>query len=188
MVFEQVETGNHVKVWYKGTLEDGSVFDSTEEHGEPLEFDVGRQQMIPGFEKAMMGMKVGEEKKIHLTTDDAYGNRDERLVQKIPLKNFPKGDFKEEQMLMLQTPDGYPIQAVVKKLEKDTITLDMNHPLAGKALNFQIKLLEISEGGKDTGCGCGCDSCGEDHGCGCGAEHDHDDHCDCGCDCEEHKK
>ncbi len=152
-----VEQGNHVKVEYTGTFDDGTVFDSSAEHeGEPLGFDVGASQVVPGFEQAMIGMEEGEEKEFHLDPADAYGERDERLIKPIPRDQFPPGDIQEGMMIMLGTPQGERFPATIAQISDEEITLDLNHPLAGKALNFKVKLLEISEGHGDS---CGCDEC-----------------------------
>nr|MDO8111894.1 peptidylprolyl isomerase [Candidatus Sigynarchaeota archaeon] len=169
-----VKDGNQVSVTYTGTLEDGTVFDSSDKHdGEPLVFIAGAGMIIPGFDAAIMNMEKGEEKEITLQPKDAYGDYDPKAIQRIPKNKFPK-DFapKEGQMLQLGTPDGERFMAKVVKIEKDTITLDMNHELAGKVLKFKFKVVEYGEPDErwEHSCGPGCgDSCGSS--C-CGHDHD----------------
>ena len=135
-----IKKGDKVKVEYKGTLDDGSVFDSSEGH-EPLEFEVGAGQVIPGFENAVVGMKVGESKKIHIEAKDAYGESDPKLMKKIPKEEFPKDmELKKGIMLGMETQQG-PLAATVVEVAEKEVTIDLNHPLSGKALNFEIKVV-----------------------------------------------
>ena len=140
----KVEKGNNVKVHYTGTLTDGQQFDSSRDRGETLNFTVGTGQMIAGFDSAVMGMEVGEVKDITISPDQAYGERLEEAVQPVSRQNFPE-DFKVEVGAMVQgsTAEGMPIQAVIVGEDEENIILDMNHPLAGKELNFNIELVEI---------------------------------------------
>lgn len=138
-----VEKGNFVTVEYEGKLEDGSVFDSTEKHGEPLSFEAGVGQMIRGFDNAVLGMKVGEKKKVTLSPQEAYGEYNPTYVLNIPKENFPP-EIKEGMMIGLPTPMGQ-IPAVIKKISESEVTLDLNSPLAGKTLIFDIKIINISK-------------------------------------------
>lgn len=142
----KVEKGNNVKVHYTGTLEDGQEFDSSRKRGETLNFTVGTGQMIPGFDSAVEGMAVGEIKDVTLDPTQAYGNRTEDAVMPVSRKNFPD-DFVVEIGAMVQgsTAQGMPVQAVIMGEDEENIILDMNHPLAGKSLNFNIELVEIGE-------------------------------------------
>jgi len=142
----KVEKGNNVKVHYTGTLEDGQEFDSSRKRGETLNFTVGTGQMIPGFDSAVEGMTVGEIKDVTLDPTQAYGNRTEDAVMPVSRKNFPD-DFVVEIGAMVQgsTAQGMPVQAVIMGEDEENIILDMNHPLAGKSLNFNIELVEIGE-------------------------------------------
>ena len=108
--------GKKVRVNYIGTFDDGTVFDSSVERGEPLEFTCMAGMMIPGFDAAVNEMAVGETKKVHIPAADAYGERDEQLVQRIPKENVP---------------------------DVDDVVFDMNHEMAGKDLNFEITLEEV---------------------------------------------
>jgi len=138
-----VESGDTVKAHYTGTLEDGSVFDSSEGR-EPLEFEVGKGNIIPGFENAVYGMKTGDKKTITIPVDQAYGQRREEMVGKIPKAQFPPEMALEiGQTLQLPQPDGRAMPAVILDVDDSTVTLDANHPLAGKALIFDIEIIEI---------------------------------------------
>lgn len=137
--------GDKVKVHYTGKLEDGTVFDSSKER-EPIEFTIGEGEVISAFENAVTGMEEGEEKDIHIPVDEAYGKRNEELIQEVERERFAKDlELKEGQGLQLKTQDGQKILVVVKKITDDKVTLDANHPLAGEDLNFEIKLMEISQ-------------------------------------------
>ena len=142
-VEKTVKNGDKVKVDYTGTYDDGKVFD-TSEGKEPLQFEVGAKHVIPGFDKAIEGMKVGEDKTITLTPTEAYGERNEKLVQEVPVGGFPK-DIKVEKGLALQLRDkqGRMLMALVKEVKGDKAIVDLNHPLAGKNLNFKLKLVAI---------------------------------------------
>jgi FKBP-type peptidyl-prolyl cis-trans isomerase 2 len=140
-----VKKGDNIKVEYVGTLSDGTVFDSTDKHGEPLEFEAGSGQLIAGFDDAVIGMNVGEEKEINLEPSDAYGDHNPQLIKKVPRTQLPKNEELDKgMMLMLTLPDGMQLSASIIELDDDSVTLDLNHPLAGKALNFKIKVVDIS--------------------------------------------
>ena len=135
--------GKKVKVHYTGTLDDGEKFDSSLDRGEPLAFTCMAGQMIPGFDKAVRDMQVGETVKIRLEPADAYGERNPDAVQTVPKAQIGNLDgFQPGDTVMLQTRDGRPVQAVLAARDDKTVTFDFNHPMAGKALNFEIELLE----------------------------------------------
>lgn len=138
-----VKNGDKVKVEYEGTFNDGTVFDSSEKCGAPLEFEVGAGQIIPGIENAVMGMEKGEEKEFKLEPADAYGDRNPQLVQKIPKDQLPK-EVMPGMMLMIGLPNGVQIPVKVTDVTDEEVTIDLNHPLAGKVLNFKIKIVDIS--------------------------------------------
>jgi FKBP-type peptidyl-prolyl cis-trans isomerase 2 len=140
-----VKKGDKVKIEYEGTFDDGTVFDSSEKHGQPLEFEIGKGQVIPGFENAIIGMEKGKEKKIKIKPADAYGEYREEMKKDIPRSVFPE-EMKLEpgKVVGLQTPDGMRIGAVIKEANADKVVVDLNHPMAGKTLNFRIKVLEIA--------------------------------------------
>jgi FKBP-type peptidyl-prolyl cis-trans isomerase 2 len=141
-----VKSGDKVKVDYTGTLEDGTVFDSSThgDHSHPLEFEAGSGQVIKGFDKAVIGMEVGQEKEVKISPEEAYGERREELMKEMPRSNLPEGKEPEAgMMLAMSTPDGRQIPVRIAEVKDDNVILDMNHPLAGKTLIFKIKLLEI---------------------------------------------
>ena len=138
-----VKKGNRVKIQYTGSLNDGTIFDKSKE-GEPLGFTVGSGQVIPGFDKAVEGMKLNEEKKVTLKPEDAYGKRDETAIREVPKNSLPE-NFKPEKgmMIRLQDQTGRPIPGTVTDITENNITVDLNHPLAGKDLTFDIKVIGI---------------------------------------------
>ena len=141
----EIKQGDKVKVEYTGKLEDGTVFD-TSEGREPLQFEVGAKQVIPGFEKAIEGMKKDDEKTFTLKADEAYGEPKPELSQEIPKDKLPKEpEPKEGMMLSVGTPDGRQMPARIAKVSEDKVTIDLNHPLAGKELTFEVKVVGVNE-------------------------------------------
>jgi len=138
-----IKDGDTIKIDYTGTLDDGTVFDSSEDHGEPLEFTVGARQVIPGFEDAVRGMEVGEEKTFRIEASEAYGAHDPNLTQAFP-RSALQSDTEVEvgMIIMLGTTDGQEMPAMITELTEETIIIDVNHPLAGQALTFSIKIIE----------------------------------------------
>ncbi|MBO7674758.1 MAG: peptidylprolyl isomerase [Atopobiaceae bacterium] len=135
--------GKKVKVHYVGTLDDGTKFDSSRDRGEPLAFTCMAGQMIAGFDAAVRDMEVGDTVTIRLEPEDAYGPRRMDLVQTMPLAQLPGAEkLIVGQRVMLGTPTGQPLQATVTDKTDTAITFDMNHEMAGKALTFEIELLE----------------------------------------------
>ena len=135
--------GNKVKVRYTGTFDDGATFDSSEGH-DPLEFEVGGGQVIPGFDKAVLGMKVGESKKVRIPEADAYGVHNPEMVIESDLGQFEEGLNPEVgQQFQTEMEDGQPVILTVVEVEGEKVVLDANHPMAGKDLNFEIELVEI---------------------------------------------
>jgi FKBP-type peptidyl-prolyl cis-trans isomerase 2 len=140
-----IKKGDTVKVEYEGTLEDGTVFDSTEKHGEPICFEVGSGQLIPGFDSAIEGMKKGQKKEIKIKPEDAYGEHNPELLKQIPRDQLPEDEKLEVgMMLMLTLPNGMQFTAMVAELDDESVTIDLNHPLAGKKLNFKIKVIDVT--------------------------------------------
>jgi peptidylprolyl isomerase len=166
--------GNRVKVDYTGTLDDGTVFDSSEgKH--PLEFIAGEGQLIKGFDDAVIGMEEGEEKEITIAPEEAYGQRREDLVQVVPKEAFgDKVEPKEGQQLMLRAPTGHQMMATVTKVEGENVTLDMNHPLVGKTLHFKVKVVGVEEVSAEELAAaeeaCSCHDCGDHCSTACGHE------------------
>jgi FKBP-type peptidyl-prolyl cis-trans isomerase 2 len=140
-----VKKGDTIKVEFEGKLEDGTVFDSSENYEDALEFEVGGGQLMEGFEDAVVGMEEGDEKEFQLNPDDAYGEYNEELIKKVPKDQLPQDrEIKEGLILVLGLPNGIQIPAQIVGVADDTVTIDLNHPLAGKVLNFKIKVLEIA--------------------------------------------
>jgi peptidylprolyl isomerase len=140
----QAKTGDTVKIHYTGTLDDGTQFDSSAGR-DPLEFTLGSGQVIPGFDKAVEGMAVGDEKTVNIQPEDAYGPRNDQMVQEVP-KNALPDDLEPEAGMGLQArgQDGQVLNLTVISVGDDSITVDGNHPLAGQNLNFDIQLVEIA--------------------------------------------
>jgi len=137
------KSGDTVKIHYTGTLDNGTQFDSSEGR-EPLEFALGGGQVIPGFDKAVDGMAVGESKTVTIPAKEAYGQRHEQLVQEVPRSALPEEMEPAVGMqLQSQSPDGQVMNLVVTEVADESITVDANHPLAGQALTFAIELVAI---------------------------------------------
>lgn len=135
--------GDNVKIHYKGTLQDGTVFDSSEGR-DPLGFTLGSGQVIPGFDEAVMGMSEGEAKNVTIPVDKAYGQRNDELVMPVPLSQVP-ADLNPEvgQQLQMGGPNGQPVMVKVVDVTDEHIMLDANPPLAGEDLVFDIELVAI---------------------------------------------
>jgi len=139
----QAKSGDTVKIHYTGTLDDGTQFDSSSGR-EPLEFEVGSGQVIPGFEKAVEGMAVGDTKTVNIPAKDAYGPRHDEMIQEVPKSALP--DDVEPQVgmgLQARRADGAMLDLTITEVGEESITVDGNHPLAGQALNFDLELVEI---------------------------------------------
>ena len=136
--------GNKVKVHYTGKLNDGTVFDSSENR-EPLEFVLGDGNMIQGFDSAVQGMELGSNKSVVIPSTEAYGEKREDMMVDIPIDQVP-ADIKPEvgMDLSIQNQNGQPMPVKVVHVDETKITLDANHPLAGQDLNFDITLVEIN--------------------------------------------
>ncbi len=159
-----VKKGEWIKVEYEGTFDDGTVFDSTQMNGgTPLKFQVGVGQLIKGFDNSVINKNLGDEYSIRLEPSEAYGEHKEGMTQRVPKSQFPKGiDLQPGLMLMVMGPQGQ-IPASIKSIEEKEVIIDLNHPMAGKVLNFKIKIIETNcEPDPPSMCGCGCD-CGPDN-------------------------
>ena len=140
---KEVENNNTIALHYTGTLNDGETFDSSEGR-EPLEFEVGTGMVIPGFDKAVIGMKVDETKKFTIPAEEAYGEAKEELVYEVPKASIPESlNPSVGQRLVSSLEDGRQIPVTVSDVSDETITLDANHPLAGQDLTFDIKIVSI---------------------------------------------
>ena len=142
MAQEQAKTGDTVRIHYTGTLNDGSVFDSSEGR-DPLEFTLGEGQVIPGFEEAVAGMAVGEEKTVTIPADEAYGRTRQELVLTVPRAQLPAGMSPSvgQQLQLMQGTEAFVV--TVREVRDDAVVLDANHPLAGQDLTFELSLVEI---------------------------------------------
>jgi peptidylprolyl isomerase len=140
----QVKSGDTIKVHYTGKLDDGTVFDSSHERS-PLEFTIGDERIIPGFEEALTGMKLNESKTVHIPSDKAYGPYYNELCMEVEKTQFPPHVNPElGQQLQIPRSDGQTVMFVVTHITEKTITLDANHPLAGKDLTFDLQVVEIN--------------------------------------------
>lgn len=146
----KIQKGSKVKLDYTGKLEDGSVFDTSkhEEHSHPLEFVAGEGQVVAGFDSAVMGMEKGEKKTFTLEPKDAYGMPNPEMYKPFPKDKLPKEqEVKPGMALVFQSPEGQQIPVLVKDVNETEVILDMNHPLAGKTLTFEIEILSVGEVG-----------------------------------------
>ena len=140
----QAKSGDKVRLHYKGTLQDGTEFDSSEGR-DPLEFTIGSGQIIPGLDQAIPGMEVGEKKVVTVPADQAYGQPQDNARQDFPRSEMPHDiPLELDMQLMLQAPEGQQIPVRVVAITDDSVTLDANHPLAGKDLTFAIELVSIA--------------------------------------------
>lgn len=139
----QAQAGNTIRMHYTGTFSDGAVFDSSEGR-DPLEFQLGAGQIIPGLDRAIAGMTVGEKKQVTVAPADAYGERDDTRIQEVPRAQLPE-DLPTEPgtQLAMRTPEGHTMPVTVAAATDDTVTLDANHPLAGRELTFDVEIVEI---------------------------------------------
>jgi peptidylprolyl isomerase len=159
---EKIENGLYVSVDYKGTLQNGEIFD-TSQGGQPLEVQMGGGQLIEGFERELMGMSLNDKKEFTLSPEDAYGQRDDSLN-----RDFARADFPPEMeprvgmTIALQTPEGSQMPGRITHLDEEKLSVDLNHPLAGESLTFEIEVLGISSSPTQSHAGCGCGS-----GCDC---------------------
>ena len=143
----QAKQGDTVKVHYTGRFKDGTVFDSSTGR-EPLEFQLGAGQVIPGFDAGVTGMNVGDKREVQIPAEQAYGPYHAELAGEMDRKNLPE-DLTPEVGMVLQMmhPSGMPFNVTVVEVKDDTITLDANHPMAGKDLIFDLELVDVGNGG-----------------------------------------
>jgi len=141
----QIKAGDTVAIHYTGTLLDGTVFDSSNGR-DPLEFVVGSGQVIPGLDSALPGMAVGDKKKVEIACADAYGPINPAMRQAVPREGIP-ADIPLDigTQLQMQTSDGQALPVIVVEADEATVTLDANHPLAGKDLIFDIEIMRIGD-------------------------------------------
>ena len=137
------KSGDQVKVHYKGTFDDGTVFDSSEGR-EPLAFQVGSGQVIKGFDLAVTGLEVGESRTVKIEPKDGYGEHNPEMLIKFPIEQVPADMNPQVGMpLQIQDQNGQPHNVVVHEVTAEHIVLDANHPMAGKVLNFDVTLVEV---------------------------------------------
>ena len=136
-------SGDTVRVHYTGRLDDETVFDSSEGRA-PLSFTLGSGQVVPGFERAVSGLEVGESRTVRMEPAEAYGPHRDELVLTVPHDAFPDGTPPQTgQRLQLGLQGGGTVNAEVTDVGEDVVTLDANHPLAGQALTFDVTLIEV---------------------------------------------
>ncbi len=167
--------GKSVAVHYVGTLDDGTKFDSSRDRNEPLRFTCMAGQMIAGFDAAVRDMEVGQTVNVRLEPAEAYGERRDDMIISVPIANMPGAENAQVGMrVVLGGPMGQPMPATVYAMDDTTITFDLNHEMAGKALNFEIELLEVSEDEEEHHC---CHGRGHGEGGCCRGEgrHHHED-------------
>lgn len=136
------QSGETVRVHYRGTLADGSEFDSSAGR-DPLMFTLGEDAVIPGFESAVAGLAVGESATVTLGVEDAYGPRTDEALQEVPLEAFGEMEPVAGMVVGLNGPNGEQLAATIAEVGDESVTLDFNHPLAGQELTFEITLVEI---------------------------------------------
>jgi FKBP-type peptidyl-prolyl cis-trans isomerase 2 len=137
-----IESGQTVSVHYVGKLDDGTEFDNSRLRGEAISVEVGSGTLIAGFDTALLGMTVGETKSFKINSEDAYGEVNPEAFHTVPHSQFPPGhDFVLDEVVQGQSADGQPVMARISGLGEEEVTLDFNHPLAGKTLNFEIEVL-----------------------------------------------
>ncbi len=139
----EVKSGDTVSIHYTGTLADGTTFDSSQGR-DPLQFTVGSGQIIPGLDKALPGMSVGDTKTVNVPAEEAYGTADPNARQSVPRDQIPANiPLDPGTQLQVQTPQGQVVNVTVAEVSDETVVLDANHPLAGKDLTFAIELVAI---------------------------------------------
>jgi len=139
----EVKNGDTIKIHYRGTLDDGTVFDSSEGR-EPLQFEVGSGMVIPGFDNGVLGMTIGQKKTINIPVEEAYGPVQDEMFMEFPIDRFP-ADMKPEvgMSLNMSNGSGQAIPVVIAEVLDEVVVLDANHPLAGEDLTFDLELVEI---------------------------------------------
>jgi peptidylprolyl isomerase len=156
---DEIKRGDTISVNYTGTFESGEVFDSSEGNS-PLKFTVGAGQLIKGFDDAVVGMKRGDKKKVTIAPENAYGERRDDHVVDFPAANIPEDmEMTAGTVVQLSDESGRAFPAVVTEVTDDVVKMDVNHPLAGKTLIFDIEIAETGLESDIPGCGGSCGSC-----------------------------
>ena len=164
---KKVENGLFVSIQYTGTLESGEVFDSSQGR-QPLEVEIGTGRVLKEFETALLGMALNEKKVFTLAAEDAYGERKDDLKHTFARADLPaEADPKVGDVMRLSTADGQQFPARIAEADEEKVVVDLNHPLAGQALTFEVEVVGISDTQTQApmGCGSGCDCSSE--GCDC---------------------
>ncbi len=139
----QAQQGDKVTVHYTGKLDNGEIFDSSRER-DPLQFEVGSGQVIPGFDRAVEGLAVGESREVRLEPEEAYGEPREDLVVDVPAEQFPdEAEPQVGQQVQVQVAPGQARIATIRDVSDGSVRLDLNHPLAGEPLNFDVEIVGI---------------------------------------------
>jgi peptidylprolyl isomerase len=140
----QAQPGTTVSIHYTGTLSDGTTFDSSEGR-DPLTFKMGEGEIIPGLESALSGMEVGDKKQVTIASEEAYGPHRPEAIQQVPRESVPDHiPLDLGTQLQVQTPDGRALPVTVTEVTEEQVTLDANHPLAGKDLIFDVELVSVA--------------------------------------------
>ena len=149
----QAKEGDEVQVHYTGKLEDGTVFDTSQD-GDPLSFTIGENRVIPGFESAVVGMEPGDTKTTEIEPEQAYGEHRDDMVMELDRDQIPE-DVEPDvgQQLQLRLENGQTVPVLITALGEETVTIDANHPLAGRTLIFEIELVDVSANGTAGGGG-----------------------------------
>jgi FKBP-type peptidyl-prolyl cis-trans isomerase 2 len=137
-----------IKFNYTGKLDNGEVFDTSkhDDHQHPIEFEAGKGMIIPGLEKELVKMKKGDKKTIKVKADEAYGQPQETLIRELPKGPVPEGmKLEKDAVIYLKTPQGQPLPAKIVEVKDETVVLDLNHPLAGKDLTFEVEVVEVTK-------------------------------------------
>jgi peptidylprolyl isomerase len=160
-----IENGLFVSVDYKGTLDNGTVFDTSADR-QPLEFQMGKGQVIKGVEENLMGMTLNEKKTFTIAPDKAYGERDESLTQSFAKSDLPpEVDPKPGQIIGLQAQNGQQIPGTITEVRDDDFSVDLNHPLAGESLTFEVEIVGISNTPPQKQADCETEGCNCASGC-----------------------
>ncbi len=136
--------GRAVQVHYKGSFDDGTVFDSSYDRGDTIEFTVGAGEMIAGFDAAVAGMRVGETKQVKIDPEQAYGEHNPEGVQAVPKESFPENFEFEKGLVIEGSVQDQPVRGIISEVRDEFVVVDFNHPMAGKSLNFDIELVEVN--------------------------------------------
>lgn len=174
----KIAENSYVGMEYVLTIDSGQEIDRSPE-GQPLGFITGADQIIPGLERALIGMKVGDQAKVCVVPEEGYGEINEEMVQQVARNRFPADvEITPGMSFEAEGPNGPFMVTVAAINDDDTVTVDLNHPLAGKQLTFEVKIVEVREPNddemaqlaSDSGCGCGCGDKEEKNDCGSGCQ------------------